>query len=335
MRAVDKTGNPPSRSLLHWTAVGWRTLQKIGTSLHFLAAPWPPRPDFSISIPSTLSSNPGTIRLRFYLPRDFEISAGTGTTYPAVVNFHGGGFVLGNATDDARFARFVLEICDAVFISVDYRLAPEYPFPTPVDDGADAILYVIRHAAELRINPLKLATSGFSAGGNIAITALLRLASHPPSTPVPEYRFVALAAWYPVLDYTLTRAERRASAVRPDQTIPPTLTDLFDNSYLYPPELDLADPLLSPASASDDLLKKGIPKKVLLYTCEWDMLMDEGQKFAARLRELPLGKQVHYSMIPGVTHGWDKGPNPVRVVPGSEEAYRDCCGRMRDIFKDD
>src|SRR5262249_9650359 len=142
--------------------------------------------------------------------------------------------------DDARFARFVVEICNAVFVSVDYRLSPEYPFPNPVDDGADALLYLAGNATELRINPHKLATSGFSAGGNIAITAPLRLADeHRPRPPtVPDHRILALVAWYPITDYTLTRAERRATSVRPDQTIPPALTTLFDASYLYPPDLD-------------------------------------------------------------------------------------------------
>lgn len=99
----------------------------------------------------------------------------TGPAIPAVVNFHGGGFTLGAGIDDARFARFVLERCNAVFISVNYRLAPEYPFPTAVEDGADALLYVIQNTDKLRVDPRRIATSGFLAGGNLVITSPLRL----------------------------------------------------------------------------------------------------------------------------------------------------------------
>ncbi|OTB19751.1 hypothetical protein K445DRAFT_72473 [Daldinia sp. EC12] len=323
-KAKDKTGAPPSRFSLRMTAGWWRSLQCIGMSLHFLASPRPPSPDFVKSIPSTLSAMKGKFNLQFYVPDGYNKDPKS-DKWPVVVNFHGGGFTLGSASDDARFARFVLEKCHAVFVSVDYRLAPEYPFPTAVDDGADAILYIINNAAELRLDSNRIATSGFSAGGNIALTAPIRLSEYRKTTKLPEYRILAVATWYPITDYTLTRAERRASAIRPEATLPPTLTNLFDASYLFPPELDLSHPCLSPSKASDEMLSEGLPDNILFYTCEWDMLLNEGRELAQRLQKPPISKNVYYTMIPGVAHGWDKGPNPMKPPQKSERLYGECC----------
>ncbi|RYP64497.1 hypothetical protein DL769_006635 [Monosporascus sp. CRB-8-3] len=315
-RAADKTGKaPPSRGRLRLSANWWRSLQCVGMSLHFLAYPRPPNPDFVRSIPSTLSNRKGNFALHFYVPGGYEKTA----RWPVVVNFHGGGFTIGNGTDDARFARFVLEKAHAIFVSVDYRLAPEYPFPTAVEDGTDALLYIIKNADDLRVDPNRIATSGFSAGGNIAMTAPLRLSQLRKTQTVPGHRVVALATWYPITDYTLTREERRLTAIRPEECLSPALTDLFDASYLYPPELNLADPYLSPSKASDELLKEGIPDKVLFYTCEWDMLLHEGEELSQRLKAPPISKDVRYTMIRGVAHGWDKGPNPMRTPRKSEK----------------
>ncbi|KAK3332865.1 Alpha/Beta hydrolase protein [Cercophora scortea] len=336
-KAKDATGAPPSRWYLKMTAGFWRSLQVVGMSLHYLAPPRPPNPSFSRTIPSTISKSKGDFKLHFYTPKSYSQASKSSRRFPAVVNFHGGGFTLGNATDDARFGRFVLDTCDALFICVDYRLAPEFPFPTAVDDGADALLYLVQHADELHIDASRLATSGFSAGGNIAITAPLRLAAHLKTLtpPAPAHRIRAVATWYPITDYTLSRAERRATAVRPDQTLPPTLTNLFDASYLFPPDLDLGDPFLSPSRASDAMLAEGIPDTVVFYTCEWDMLLREGEELATRLGKPPVGKTVHYKMIPEVPHGWDKSPDPLRPAAGSEELYDECCGILRDVFEEE
>lgn len=336
--AADKTGPPPSRSSLRWSAGWWRSLQYIGMSMHFLAPPRPPNPAFTKTAHATISSKKGKIKLQFYIPQDYFHRDKKHARYPAVINFHGGGFTLGSGTDDARFARFVVEQCNAVFISVDYRLAPEYPFPVPVEDGADALLYVIRNAADLRVDPFRLSTSGFSAGGNIAITAPLRLKAYINSLPnsaepVPYHRIIAVATWYPITDYTITRAERRATSIKPNKALPSTFTDLFDASYLFPPDLDLADPFLSPSRASDQLLSEAIPPNVIFYTCEWDMLLKEGEALAKRLGNPPINKKVYYRMIPGVPHAWDKEPSPLAPPEGSEELYRECCQKLKEIIE--
>ncbi len=332
-KAVDKTGEPPSRFSLRVQAGWWRSMEYIGMSLHYLAPPQPPSVSFTRSIPSTLSKHKGKFVLHFYTPKGYE-KADKDIVYPVVVNFHGGGFAIGAATDDARFGRVVVEHCGAVFVSVDYRLAPEYPFPTAVEDGADALLYLLRNAADLRLDLSKVATSGFSAGGNLSLTSLLRLTTYLKSgASVPEHKIVAVATWYPITDYTLTRAERREIAVKPKKALPSFFTDLFDASYLYPPDLDLANPFLSPSKASDEQLSQGLPSNIVFYTCEWDMLFREGDQLAKRLGSEPLNKKVHYKMIPGVSHGWDKGPNPVQPAEFSEELYLECCEKLKEAFE--
>ncbi|KAI1109561.1 Alpha/Beta hydrolase protein [Nemania sp. NC0429] len=325
---------PRSRLSLRLLARWWRSLQRVGMRLHFMASPRPPSPDFTRSISSTLSTRPGVFALYFYVPAEYNEDQRT-KNWPAVVNFHGGGFTLGSATDDARFARYVMEKSKAVFVSVDYRLAPEYPFPFAVEDGVDALLFVIRNAAELRIDPNRLATSGFSAGGNIAITAPMRLHLLSQTTRVPRHEIVALATFYPITDYTLSREERRASSARPDATLPTSLTNLFDTSYLFPPGLDVSDPCLSPNKASDELLIQSIPGNVFFFTCEWDMLLKEGEHLARRLEQPPISKRLFYYMVRGVRHGWDKAPSPIKPPHKSDKVYRECCTRLWRVFNGD
>ncbi len=144
----------------------------IGMKFHHFADPKPPSPNFRIVIPSRLSPRGGTFRLVFYVPEGY-VGAPDGYRFPVVVNYHGGGFTLGTGTDDARWAAAVLHNVNAVFVSVEYRLAPEYPFSTGVEDGTDALMYLAAHAEELRLDPHQMALSGFSAGANFAFTVPL------------------------------------------------------------------------------------------------------------------------------------------------------------------
>lgn len=151
---------------------------EIGMLLHRLAPPRPHKPSFTLQIPTTISPSAGAVTLCFYTPKNYESKRKLGKPakrYPVLLNFHGGGFTLGAATDDARWATTVVQETGAVVASVDYRLAPRFPFPTAVEDGVDAVLYVIRHAEELHLDANRIAISGFSAGGNLTFTVPMRL----------------------------------------------------------------------------------------------------------------------------------------------------------------
>ena len=291
-----------SRSVLRWKAGFWRTGQRMGMLLHRLAKPTPPIHSLQHSFPAMLSEYPGEITVYLYVPKDYHQSESR-KKYPLMVNFHGGGFTLGCGTDDCRWFATVMEETDAIIASVDYRLAPEYPFPTAVDDGADAVLWLVSQAEELGIDLDRgIVLSGFSAGANLAFTVPLKLDSlrqhswsSEPSNRVDisaktkslldRTHIVGIMSWYPPTNYTLSRPERSATNPKPALGLPTTLTSLFDLSYLYPSGCE-NDVLLSPALASDEQLARALPRDIWIYTCEFDDLCNEGKTFAERLHLL-------------------------------------------------
>ncbi|KAI8936787.1 hypothetical protein NX059_006031 [Plenodomus lindquistii] len=405
-------GNRP-RWVLHVQAQVWRFLMGIGMLLHKLARPLPPKPAFYRDIEATVSPIGGKFRLNFYVPKEYKrYKKLKGVKrFPVVINFHGGGFVLGTARDDARWCGIVVEQVGAVVVSVDYRLAPENPFPTAVEDGADAVLWLAQHADEFLLDSDRFAISGFSSGGNMSFTVPLCLqgelfdrtpsgqpivdsrAGNVPTTTVQPFlpaaanpfltptasrvplsrqttrldriamlrqtgssalslvssykdgsavsvmtegssavlKIRGIVSFYPPTDYTQTRAERRATCVRQDHQLPTVFTQLFDDSYLQPPSLDLAHPWLSPGVAPNHMLA-ALPDDIVLFCCEWDMLLAEGERFRDRLVN-NLGKRVHYHCVPEVPHGWDKAPNPLRESPGARQQYMVACRELKRMFE--
>lgn len=362
------------RWMLHVQAVFWRVLMGIGMMLHRLAPPRPGHPQFERSIPARVSERKGTFKLHFYTPRNYENQKSLGIKkYPVVINFHGGGFTLGSPLDDARWCKTVVDEVGAVVVSVDYRLAPEHPFPTAVEDGCDAIIYIAEHADELNIDVDRMAVSGFSSGGNMSFTVPLRLQSerlawlqqHSASGSASdsssnndlaktsakqllkahdggaasvvtddmgkEIKLKAIVSWYPSTDYTHTREQRRMTCVRKDQELPSLFTDLFDESYLQPPTMDMGNPFLSPGVAPKEMLAE-LPEDIIMFTCEWDMLLAEGERLRDRLRD-EVGKNIRYHMVPGVPHGWDKAPNPIKPTPGVYTHYLTACKELRKVLK--
>lgn len=283
--------------------------------------------------------------LLFYTPTNYKSEKAKGRKYPVVVNFHGGGFTLGKAADDRRWARMIIDEIDAVCVSVEYRRAPEHPFPAAVDDGVDALIYLSSMSTELGIDASKIILTGFSAGANLAFTVPLRLQMYPKiqdGDTLDRYesttnllrqtshnlQIISIVSWYPLLDMTISREAKRARSIRPEMTLPQFFTNLFDDSYSQ--DTDWRSPYVSPAKASDDMLVEGLPQDIDLYLCEWDMLLHEGQQFGERLRSL--GKIVTTTMIEGVPHAWDKSANPFRQQSTVDVVYRDACGRIRETL---
>jgi acetyl esterase/lipase len=178
-------------------------------------------------------------------------------------------------------------------------------------------MYIHDNADSLGIDPSQLFLTGFSAGGNLALASLHlinngqlskddypHLSLSPTSTALPKIRGAIL--FYPLLDFTKTRNEKRSECERPDLALPPALTNLFDESYLrnLTSQLDLSQPLLSPGAASDIYIK-GLPP-IYLVLCQHDMLRAEGAELASRLRRL--GKDVEERTVENERHGWDKVP---------------------------
>lgn len=385
----------------------------IGMKFHHFADPKPPAPNFKIRIPSRLCPRGGHFNLIFYVPQSYvEGSDEDRYRFPVVVNYHGGGFTLGTGTDDARWASAVIHTVDAVFVSVEYRLAPEHPFSVGVEDGTDAVIYLAAHAEELRLDPHRMALSGFSAGGNFAFTVPLMLHDlqndagkrtladltssttnadgsvstnasrqdldkikyYPSTSPgsssshlrpnplennqsrnqsttsiakiptleptaleiaqeVPNLTLRAIVSFYPPTDFRQTRDEKRATNPAPEKNLPPMLTRLFDESYMNPIDtIDLRDPYLSPAAATDQFLKNAYPQDVVLYTCEYDMLNAEGIAFGERLSSPAIGKSVKGGLINCVPHAFDKKPNPISFPEAADRCYEEACAELARVF---
>ncbi|ETI25827.1 hypothetical protein G647_02604 [Cladophialophora carrionii CBS 160.54] len=382
----------PSRRWLTIKAKWWRALEMLGMCFHSWAWPRPAKPAFKWGIET--DSTP--IELYFYLPSIYDevLQRDPSHRFPCVVNFHGGGFCLGEATDDKYWARVVLQHANCIFISVNYRRAPEHPFPGPVDDCVEALLFVAEHAEELHIDQTNIALSGFSAGGNLAFTSALRLThhrkinalektksrpltarsaattettdtygsymadnddhpheSHNFLTPMPSgsvhsnsnllrhksgspLQIRSIVAWYPLLDWTMSRSRKIRESRNPKKCLSKTFTDLFDFSYLPAPDLhgDHCSPYASPSLAPDEMLRTGLPRDIQMWLCEWDMLLREGQLFAERLDNL--GKRVDSKMIPRVPHAWDKSPNPFRDQRAIDVLYTKAAINLNRVFQD-
>ncbi|KAI9643123.1 hypothetical protein NHQ30_008858 [Ciborinia camelliae] len=279
----------------------------------------PPYPaTYTLRIRTTLlPSNPGTLTLHIYHPPGLPISKTN--PLPCLLNFHGGGFVVGDPTDDSLWCHTVSTLQKCIVISASYRLAPEHPFPTGPHDACDALLYLFSHAEELRIDAGNIALSGFSAGGNLcfAIPLLLQELKESGVVHNEDWNVKGIMAWYSGFDSSRSREEKRMRMKNPSLSLPPWLTSIFDASYK--PEslnIDQRHKLLSVGIQSRQVLEKGLPRKMRIVTCEHDMLCREAEDFVKRLAGW--GWEVDLECVMGVRHGWDKFPG---AKPDPREFY--------------
>ncbi|GAC1530727.1 MAG: alpha/beta hydrolase [Acidimicrobiales bacterium] len=219
----------------------------------------------------------------------------------ALIWFHGGGFAVGDAAGSSPLCmRFAREAGIAVF-NVDYRLAPEYPFPAGVEDAYAALRWVTDNANELGVDPHRIAVGGPSAGGGLA-AGLTHLACERGGPSAALQLLV-----YPVLDDRMATWSVRAFTDVPVWTRANTAS--MWRHYLG----DLAGetpPAAAPARARD---LSGLPP-AFVVTCEFDPLRDEGLDYARRLGEAGVAVELH--QFPGTFHGYDGLPAAV-----SERTY--------------
>lgn len=206
----------------------------------------------------------GGIPARLYRPRtDLELGL--------FVYFHGGGWVIGDLETHDDVCRAIANRSGHAVLSVDYRLAPEFPFPTPLNDCLAATRWAFDHANELGCDPNRIAIGGDSAGGNLAIVVSME-------TDVPLRSLVLI---YPGTDATQQHRSHEENSEGPILT-KATMTWFFGH-YLANGS-SKTDPRVSPHFASDAALAKLPP--TLVITAEFDPLRDEGEAFAARLSSL-------------------------------------------------
>ncbi len=233
----------------------------------------------------------GTLPLRLYR------GAPAGPTLPCLVVLHGGGWVLGNIATHEGLCRRFAALGECCVVSVEYRLAPEHPYPAAVEDGAAALRWVVEHAAELGIDAGRIAVGGDSAGGNLA--AVLALMGRDGTVPAPCFQLLL----YPAVDLRMTGTSY--DTVAPG--MPLTAAAMRRFVELYAPDVD--DWRASPLRAAS--LAGTAPALVL--TCGHDPLCHEGRMYAERLeREGVAVTALHLS---DQTHGVLTMDGAVGAVP--------------------
>ena len=220
----------------------------------------------------------GEIKLRAYRPR----GAVPEEVLPALIYFHGGGWLLGDLDSHDTACRHYANGARGRVISVDYRMAPEHKFPAAVDDSAAATRWIIAQAAALKIDPARVAVGGDSAGGNLS--AVLAIMARDGELPPLAYQLLV----YPATDMAMVTRSSQTATVGILTT--PTMKWFIDH-YLRGPK-DVSDWRASPLRAAD---LSGVAPALVL-TCSYDPLCDEGVAYARRLeREGVRVMHLHYS----------------------------------------
>ncbi len=215
---------------------------------------------------------------------------------PVVVFYHGGGFALGDLDTHDPVARAHALGAEAIVVSVDYRLAPEHPFPAAVDDSWAALQWVGEHVAELGGDPNRIAVAGDSAGANLA-AVMAHLARENADSGGPRLVFQLL--WYPVTAANLSLPSYTDNADAP--ILNRDVIDAFLAWYL--PGFDISDPTVLPATiapANAGSFRGLAP--AYIGTAEHDPLRDEGAHYAQLLNAA--GVPVELSNEPALVHGY-------------------------------
>lgn len=253
----------------------------------------------------TVPGPAGPRRARHYVAPEGSIDGAL------LVYFHGGGFVLGDLDSHDGICRDLASGAGVAVLAIDYRLAPEDPFPAGVEDAWAALTWAHEHASELGADPTRIAVGGDSAGGNFA--AVVSLMARDAGIALRLQLLV-----YPVTDEREERLAIRA-ANDPGVFLTAAAMDWFEGHYQPDRQDWRASPLLA-----DDLA--GVAPALVL-TCEYDPLRSEGDEYAERLEAA--GVPVTHRCVAGLCHGvLGMGA----LVPAAQSLMDECCAALRAAF---
>jgi acetyl esterase len=248
----------------------------------------------------------GAIPARFYEPPGMGLEE-----RPLIVYFHGGGWTIGDLDTCDSVCRFLSLNTPSAVLSVDYRLAPEHPFPAAIEDALAAFCWAAESHARLGIDPNRIAVAGDSAGGNLA--ASVSLLARDGEGPSPAMQVLI----YPVTDTVGGQGSRDEFAK--GFLLSKADMDWFERHYL-PPAVDRADPRVSVLRAPD---LSGLPP-AYVATAGFDPLRDEGEAYAKQMQEAVV--QVTLRRHPGLIHGF---ANMTAISSTAHAAMLELAGAVR------
>jgi acetyl esterase len=257
----------------------------------------------------------GEMPMRIYTPVG-------GGPFPIIVYFHGGGFSIGSIESHENITRSIANATSSVVVSVDYRLAPEHPFPAAFDDAYTAVQWVAENAQELNGDPDLLAVAGDSAGGNLAAAVCLKARDEQG----PNIRLqILLYATTILTDMDLVSRENFLGYVISEESGRKVV------GYYCPDEADRLNPYASPLLAEDH---SNLPAAYVM-TAGFDPLLDEGKLYADKLEAA--GVPVHYRNYEGMLHGFLSFGDLVYFLPmlnrmlrEPEFVYQDITSAVRE-----
>lgn len=230
-------------------------------------------------MPGVLSEMLGST-MRFYRPK-------VGSDFPVLLYLHGGGWTIGGIESCSAFCA-ALAAKGVAVVALDYRLAPENPFPSALGDVAATFRFLRRHAKKFGCDPRKISIGGDSSGGNLAVAASILL-------QMDDLTPASLVLYYPVV-VAKPDGSRSWADFATGYGLDADFMEACNAAYLE--KHDFADPLVSPVLASETQIRRLPP--VHLLAADRDILRDQGIKFASRLAHS--GVNVRYELLPGSVH---------------------------------
>ncbi|KAH8647774.1 putative carboxylesterase [Xylariales sp. PMI_506] len=268
-----------------------------------LLAPLPPaKPDSVLSIPSRDKGR--TIKTHVYIPAKEAGSNGQPSSHPVLINFVGGGFALQRHGADDHFCRQIATQTSHVVLDIQYRVAPESPFPAAVNDAEDVVKYVLNHPGEYQ--PSRISLCGFSSGGTLAlVTAAL----------FPRGTFEALVGFYPSSSMAGDPSQRKAPV--PGRARSAFWTKIFREAYIR--DKDARDPRISPFYAETT----NFPSEMLIFTADHDVSATDMENMAERIKSegQASGRSVVVRRMEDCDHGFDRLKKHENQMQAGREAY--------------
>ena len=254
---------------------------------------WPP--EESKDVPQTLPDGPAlgkelilplhgrNIRVLYHKPNTGK------AMYPVYFNYHGGGMSCGKVEGCEPLCKQISEDLDCIVVNVEYRLAPEHPFPQGLNDAYDTIVYMLAHAQEYQLDAEKVAMGGPSAGGNLAVAVGIM------ANRSKAFKYCGVSILYAALKFFETE-----NTVPSDVAIPKKTSALYIASYAAGGG-DMHDPLASPLCASPEDIRD--TPSMLIITAELDTLRTDSEIYAKML--VQQGVPVIFKQFMNCVHGFN------------------------------